>query len=119
MFADLFLSAARERFEEFEKLEIGATMGELKNVLAESMDRWPDKWVKQRHAEGLKKGHMEGREEGRTESIRMVLHSQLEQKFGHIPESTLEKIDSAAYVQLERWTSRVIGSTSLQQIFSD
>ena len=119
MFADLFLSAARERFEEFEKLEIGATMGELKNVLAESMDRWPDKWVKQGHAEGLKKGHMEGREEGRTESIRMVLHSQLEQKFGHIPESTLEKIDSAAYVQLERWTSRVIGSTSLQQIFSD
>ena len=78
-------------------------MGELKNVLAESMDRWPDKWVQQ----------------GRTENIRMMLHRQLEQKFGPIPESTLEKIDSAAYEQLERWTDRVIGSTSLQQIFSN
>ena len=78
-------------------------MGELKNVLAESMDRWPDKWVQQ----------------GRIENIRMMLHRLLEQKFGPIPESTLEKIDSAAYEQLERWTDRVIGSTTLQQIFSD
>ena len=90
-------------------------MGELKNVLAESMDRWPDKWVQQGHAEGLKKGHMEGREEG----VRMMLHRQLEQKFGSIPESTLEKIDSAAYEQLERWAGRVIYSKSLQQILSD
>ncbi len=86
-------------------------MGELKNVLAESMDRWPDKWVQQ--------GRTEGREEGREEGVRIMLHRQLEQKFGPIPESTLEKIDSAAYEQLERWTDRVIGSTSLQQIFSD
>ena len=86
-------------------------MGELKNVLAESMDRWPDKWVQQ--------GRIEGREEGREEGVRIILHRQLEQKFGSIPESTLEKIDSATYVQLERWTGRVIGSTSLQQIFSD
>ena len=78
-------------------------MGELKNVLAESMDRWPDQWVQQ----------------GREEGVRIMLHRQLEQKFGSIPESTLEKIDSAAYEQLERWTDRVIGSTSLQQIFSD
>ena len=90
-------------------------MGELKNVLAESMDRWPDKWVQQGHAEGLKKGHKEGREEG----VRIMLHRQLEQKFGPIPESTLKKIDSAAYEQLERWTGRIIGSNSLQHILSD
>ncbi len=94
-------------------------MGELKNVLAESMDRWPDKWVQQGHAEGLKKGHMEGREEGREEGVRMMLHRQLEQKFGPFPESALEKIDSAAYEQLERWAGRVIYSKSLQQILSD
>ncbi len=111
LFADLFLGVARERFKEFENLEIGATMGELKNVLAESMDRWPDKWVQQ--------GRTEGREEGREEGVRIILHRLLEQKFGPIPESTLEKIDSAAYEQLERWTDRVIGSTSLQQIFSN
>ena len=110
-FTDLFLGVARERFKEFKDLEIGATMGELKNVLAESMDRWPDKWVQQ--------GRTEGREEGREEGVRIMLHRQLEQKFGPIPESTLEKIDSAAYEQLERWTDRVIGSTSLQQIFSN
>ena len=109
--ADLFLGVAREKFEEFEQLKEGATMGELNNVLAESMDRWPDKWVQQ--------GRIEGREEGRMESITMVLHSQLEQKFGTIPESKLEKIESADYEQLERWTGRVIGSTSLSQIFSD
>ena len=86
-------------------------MGELKNVLAESMDRWPDKWVQQ--------GRTEGREEGREEGVRIILHRLLEQKFGPIPESTLEKIDSAAYEQLERWTDRVISSTSLQQIFSN
>ena len=98
-------------------------MGELKNVLAESMDRWPDKWVQQGHAEGLKKGHMEGREkgreEGRAEGVRMMLHRLLEQKFGPVPESALEKIDSAAYEQLERWAGRIIGSKSLQQILSD
>ena len=98
-------------------------MGELKNVLAESMDRWPDKWVQQGHAEGLKKGlkkgHMEGREEGREEGVRIMLHRQLEQKFGSIPESALEKIDSAAYEQLERWAGRIIGSKSLQQTLSD
>ena len=71
----------------------------------------PDKWVQQ--------GRMEGREEGRIESIRMVLHSQLEQKFGTIPESMLEKIESADCEQLERWTARVIGSPSLSQIFRD
>ena len=86
-------------------------MGELKNVLAESMDRWPDKWVQQ--------GRIEGREEGREEGVRMMLHRQLEQKFGPIPESTLEKIDSAAYEQLERWIGRVIGSKSLRQTLSD
>ena len=78
-------------------------MGELKNVLAESMDRWPDQWVQQ----------------GREEGVRIMLHRQLEQKFGPIPESTLEKIDSAAYEQLERWASRIIGSKSLQQTLSD
>ena len=62
---------------------------------------------------------MEGREEGRIESIRMVLHSQLEQKFGTIPESMLEKIESADCEQLERWTAREIGSPSLSQIFRD
>ena len=86
-------------------------MGELKNVLAESMDRWPDKWVQQ--------GRIEGREEGREEGVRIMLHRQLEQKFGPIPESALEKIDSAAYEQLERWASRIIGSKSLQQTLSD
>ena len=86
-------------------------MGELKNVLAESMDRWPDKWIQQGHAEGYK--------EGREEGVRMMLHRQLEQKFGPIPESALEKIDSAAYEQLERWAGRVIDSKSLQQTLSD
>ena len=71
----------------------------------------PDKRVQQ--------GRMEGREEGRIESIRMVLHSQLEQKFGTIPESMLEKVESADCERLERWTARVIGSPSLSQIFRD
>ena len=119
MFADLFLGVARERIKEFKDLEIGATMGELKNVLAESMDRWPDKWVQKGHAEGLEKGLKKGHMEGREEGVRIMLHRQLEQKFGPIPESALEKIDSAAYEQLERWTGRVIYSKSLQQILSD
>ena len=86
-------------------------MGELNNVLAEAMDRWPDNWVRQ--------GRTEGREEGRMERITMVLHSQFEQKIETIPESTLEKTESADYEQLEGWTGRVIGSTSLSQTFSD
>ena len=90
-------------------------MGELKNVLAESMDRWPDKWVQQGRIEGRE----EGRKEGRKEGVRIMLHRLLEQKFGPIPESALEKIDSAAYEQLERWASRIIGSKSLQQTLSD
>ena len=98
-------------------------MGELKNVLAESMDRWPDKWVQQGRIEGREEGRKEGREEGRKEGreegVRIMLHRLLEQKFGPIPESALEKIDSAAYEQLERWTGRIIGSKSLQQILSD
>ena len=74
-FTDLFLGVARDTIEDFGQLKEGATMGELNNVLAESMDRWPDKWIQQGHAEGYK----EGREEVRIEGIRMMLHSQFEQ----------------------------------------
>jgi hypothetical protein len=60
--------------------------------------------------------HDEGRVEGRVEGVASVLVRLLTRKFGPLPESAQVAIRAASLEQLEAWTDRVLGATSLDEV---
>ena len=60
----------------------------------------------------------EGRKLGLEEGIRRTLQNLLAQKFGTVPAADLKRIDSAQFEQLDKWTNRIIGANSLEEVFN-
>ena len=54
-----------------------------------------------------------------SELLRRVLVHQLEQRFGQLPDTLEQRIQSTDIPQLERWTQRVITASSLDDVFAD
>jgi Domain of unknown function (DUF4351) len=75
---------------------------EVRNMLATRAEAWKQQWLD----EGQRKG-----ESG-------PLLRQLEHRFGTLPAEVRERITSAGTDNLERWSLRVIGASSLEEIFA-
>ena len=56
------------------------------------------------------------RKEGTSIALHSTLKRQLEQKFGVLPKSVLERIESADSEQLDFWLDQVIFSETLEEI---
>ena len=78
-------------------------MGQWRNVLEDSFDRWEMQARSKGIEEGRQEGIQEGRQEGRQEGIqkgqlihaRHILKELLKLKFGELPETVITSIDAA------------------------
>ncbi len=71
--------------------------------------------VKEWEQDSWRKGRQEGRQEGKAET----LLSQLELKFGQLPDSVLSKFNQADEEQLHKWTSRILTAETLGDVFGN
>jgi predicted transposase YdaD len=67
-------------------------------------------------AEGRAEGEAKGRAEGRAEGAATVLVRQLTRRFGPIPDTVRERIDTATLAQLEAWSDRVLDASTLDDV---
>ncbi|MCU0867466.1 MAG: Rpn family recombination-promoting nuclease/putative transposase [Planctomycetes bacterium] len=65
----------------------------------------------QGHAEGL----VEGRVEGRVDTLRRLLQV----RFGELPPDLLHRLQHGSEPELERWTERLLGASSLAELFAE
>ena len=71
--------------------------------------------LEKRHREVWQKGLQEGRQEGRREGRRDLLLSLLVEKFGALPLTAAERVRTAPVERLDRWASRVLRSSTLDE----
>lgn len=62
----------------------------------------------------IQRGREQGRQEGRQEGLRQALVTQLEEKFGAVPDSARELLKKASDADLKRWTIRILQSHSVE-----
>jgi hypothetical protein len=84
---------------------------EVVPMLENRMREWKTRW----RAEA----RVEGRAEGRAEALRTALSMLVEQRFGRMSEALRERVESADEDDLRRWTSRVLGATTTDDVFAD
>ena len=66
---------------------------------------------------GLQKGLRKGRQEGRQEGRREVLQRLLARRFGPLPADAAARLAAAAVDELDRWLDRLLGATTLDEVF--
>ena len=80
---------------------------EVRNMLAEHAEQWKLNLIS------------EGRQEGRQEGEATMLLRQLERRFGALPSSVKERVQSANTAVLEEWGMRILDAESLDGVFGD
>ena len=76
---------------------------EAKTMLQEYTEQWEKQW----------------KQEGRQEGKASTLLSQLQRRFGAVPNDTRKKISSADLPTLEEWSLRILDAKSLEGVFDD
>ncbi len=112
---EFFIQTAKQKYPELKAIAEDIIMGEWRNALAETMDRW----AVDLKAEGHQEGHQKGLQRGFEEGARNTLQLQLTHKFGQLPATITERIKTADRYQLARWAERVIDAERLAHIFND
>ena len=69
-------------------------------------------------AEGIAEGKAEGKTEGIVEGEAKLLAHLLEKRFGAIPLSVRQRIDTADVASIETWVDRVLDAPDLQSVFA-
>lgn len=67
---------------------------------------------------GLEKGMRVGKIEGRLEGEATLLQRQLIRKFGPLPETLQQRIQTATPVQLETWSLNILDAQTLDAVFT-
>lgn len=81
-------------------------------MLAERVVEWTREWK----AEGIKEGRKEGVEES-AETLRLVLLSQLEQRFGFLPAQTRLRVEAIGSIkELGELIARSVTAPSLESL---
>ncbi|MEF8747380.1 MAG: Rpn family recombination-promoting nuclease/putative transposase [Candidatus Accumulibacter propinquus] len=110
---------------------------EIDTMLAETVEEWTRQWkadgLQQGLLQGLQEGRQKGRQEGRQEGLqegrqegleqgllrgeRMLLHKQLERRYGALPTWVSERLAQADHAQLEAWALDLLDAANLEDIF--
>ena len=88
---------------------------EVNTMLAERVEQWVEQWKK----EGLEQGMEQGIILGEHRWAVAAITRQLNQKFGPLDQTTLNRIDSASSEQLLRCSQRLLSADTLQAVFDD
>ena len=66
---------------------------------------------------GRKQGIELGRQEGRLQGAQRVLLTQLQQRFGPLPEATIARVKNSDVEKVEAWLERVLVAISIDDVF--
>jgi flagellar biosynthesis/type III secretory pathway protein FliH len=88
------------------------------DLIAERVNRSAQAALDKGLREGLEKGREEGIEKGREQGAFSLLHRQIANRFGPLPEWAEERLKSLSAGQLEDISIRVLNATSLDQLFA-
>ena len=106
-------------------LEQMESLNEIHSMLSNRIEEWQKQWFRQGqtegHQEGLKEGLKEGRQEGRQEGRHLgetqLLVRLLQQRFGDLPASAMERISNASEQELSAWSLKLLDAQSLDEVF--
>ena len=115
-FVEFFLLTSKDKYPDIDIPE-DIIMGQWRNVLEDSFDRWEMQARSKGIEEGRQVGIQEGIQEGYLIHARDTLKIQLKLKFGELPETVIASIETADQQQLDEWTKQVLEATELKQMF--
>ena len=78
--------------------------------------RWQREFIAEGAAKGRAEGLVEGKAEGKAEGMTIILHDQLETKFGPLPRWADARLAKADPAQLERWAKKILTASSLEGV---
>jgi hypothetical protein len=85
------------------------------------MTRFAERFMEKGRQEGLEQGREQGLEQGLKKGIRQgeaqMLLRQLSLRFGYLPQSAREQVESADADTLLRWSERILTATTLDEVF--
>lgn len=68
---------------------------------------------------GIEKGMEKGMEKGKLEGQATLLQRLLDRKFGSVPQTLQQRIQTATPVQLETWSLNILDAATLDEVFTD
>jgi predicted transposase YdaD len=69
--------------------------------------------------EGLEEGIEKGKQEGILQGEVLMLQNQLRLKFGNLPDSIMQRLQTADSAELLYWSERILSADSLAEIFTE
>jgi len=115
----LFCELIREAFTwNGVKLPQSNNLSEVNNMLATQLQVWREEWLAEGKAKGLAEGEEKGWAEGKAEGKAEALACLLEQRFGAVTPSWLERIRGAELARLDLWIRRVIAAPDVSSVFN-
>ena len=113
----------RQRYAQLYPHEVAAMTGFAQRF----RDEGRDEGRKEGRDEGRKEGRDEGRKEGRDEGLNeglqhgeaRILHALLRLRFGDLPASVHQRIETADADTLLRWSERVLTAATLDEVLAE
>ncbi|MCP4678671.1 MAG: transposase, partial [Deltaproteobacteria bacterium] len=99
----------RSKQPAFENIE------EVGIMLSERIKEWNKKWID----EGLAKGREEGLEQGLRRGRAEVLLTQLEEKFGVLPDDVRGRVEAGSDAHLREWSKRILYASQLGDVLNE
>ena len=66
----------------------------------------------------IEEGRQQGRQEGRQEGVQLALLTLIEQRFGSIQPSVVQRIESASPSEIDRWMRGILSATTLDDLLA-
>jgi predicted transposase/invertase (TIGR01784 family) len=92
---------------------------EVSQEIAEDAVTLGERLIEQGMQTGLQQGMQKGLQVGEKQGRRDMLLRQLRLRFGELPETTVDRVNTADLAQLDRWAERVITSASLADLLQE
>ena len=118
-FETWFRNVILPRLPDGERLAMAQELMDMRTMLVENLYEWVAEKSQEARQEGHEIGLREGREEGRREGEARLLLSQLQARFGDLPEWAQDRIWQASVQELEHWGVRLLSADRLDEVFRD
>jgi flagellar biosynthesis/type III secretory pathway protein FliH len=89
------------------------------------MTRFAERFLEKGREEGLERGLVQGLEQGLEQGVKrgirqgeaQMLLRQLSLRFGHLPQSACDQVESADADTLLQWSERILTASTLDEVF--
>ena len=96
-------------------LEHMESLNEIHSMLRNRVEEWTKQWFEEGRVQGFESGQSTGVLLGESR----ILVKLLQKRFGDLPSTILEKINSASEQELETWGLNLLDAKSLDEVFKD